>query len=248
MVKITSKLKELEKIGESLEADILKEDLKEVTEELSNMLISQVGENIPGVGIFFKTIKAIGSVKDYVLMTKVVAFLGELDKMSASSRKSLVDKINSDRIYGQRFGAYLISAIDRHEFAHKSVFLARICKYYERGDISKPVLIKLNSVIENMHLEDILEWMQEKYSRTPDSEDHPAFNSFLSNGIIKRQYKFDKLMQPQNTRHPWDRVPQARGIITTKMTSLGSGLYSILKNEELLWYIKDELCSDKKDG
>lgn len=234
-------MKELEQIGEAFEAEIVKQDLTELAGDLSDTLRQQLGEDIPVFGVFFKAIKAIGAIKDLALISKVYAFMGEVGKMSTKQRKSLVKKINKDRVYGQRFGAYLISAIDRHEFSQKSVYLARACKYFERGDISRWALIKLNTIIQNVHLQDIQEFMEIDYTRIPKIDKDPAFNSFLANGIIRQTYDFEELRGPQVDNNRMIRPIRIDRIIRIDLTDLGSALYAIVKDKELLWHTKDEL-------
>lgn len=226
-------MKELEQAGAGLEAGILKEDLKDLVADLSNMPLQELGENIPGLSYFFKGMKAVGAFRDYQLMNKVLEFLNELSKMPTEKRKSLVDKINSDQVFGQRFGTYLISAIDRHEFAQKSVYLARACKYFERGDIFKTDLVKLNTMIDNLHLQDMLEWMHAEYITIPKSEKEPAYNSFLANGVIMREYDFNEI--GKSIKNNVSRISMATQdkIISSKLTAHGSALYSIIRDEEL---------------
>jgi len=223
-------MKELEQAGEGLEAGIVKDDLKEVLADLSNMPLQEVGENIPGLSVLFKGIKAIGSIRNYQLQIKAMEFLHEISTMPFEKRKSLVEKITSDTIYGQKFGSYLISAIDRHEFAQKSIYLARLCKYYERGDIFKTDLVKLNTMIDNLHLQDIIEW--QKYHRIPKSEKDTAYNSFLANGVIMREYDFN-LIGSDSKNNRSSLVNRQERIIKTRLTTLGSVLYSVVKDEDL---------------
>lgn len=141
-------------LGAVIEDDIKKNDLKtllDIREENSDTF----RDNLPGLAVFNQFKKMYTGIQDYFLMKKVSKFLFEISSMSSESRVNLVDSINNDPVYGQRFGTFLIAALDRHDFEGKAVYLARVCKYFENGYISKSTMIRFKGLIEQIDLQDL---------------------------------------------------------------------------------------------
>jgi hypothetical protein len=134
-------MNELDELAVSVEADVAKDNLLEIIAEQGDKIIESFTEMMPGLSVIFKLNNAYKSVQNYFLIEKIIIFLTGLSSMTTKQRKNLIEKINNDPIHGQQFGKFLIISIDRLDFAEKSTYLARVCKFYERGDISKSLLI-----------------------------------------------------------------------------------------------------------
>jgi hypothetical protein len=221
-------MKELEEIGSALEAEIVKEDLRGIIGDLSETSIQAIGEGIPGLSMLFKFHKAFLSIKDYFLMDKVLVFLSEMSKMPTDSRKELISKINTDPIYGQKFGAFVLTALDRHDFAEKSVYLARACRLYENNSLNKEQFILIKSMIENLHLVHIKRWM-DSYGLSFPNDSDDAYNHFLSNGVIKTEYKFNELLRKKADQE----FDINRKVVKTSLTHLGRVLYHIVQGKDV---------------
>jgi hypothetical protein len=221
-------MKELEASGSALEADVTKENLRDIIGDMSETTAAAIGEGIPGLSILIKAAKAYQSIKDQFLMDKVLTFLYEISKMTADSRKNLVAKINTDKIYGQKFGAFVLIALDRHDFADKSVYLARACRFLEQDAISINSFVRIKTMIENLNLVDIKRWIDNEYRSFPKSEDL-AYNYFLANGVIKTQHNFNKILSKNASRS----FNLNRDVVRISLTSLGSILYYIVQDKHL---------------
>jgi hypothetical protein len=145
-------MNQLTELAASVEADVAKDNLKELIAEKADDVMESLTGITPGLSIVAKLAKIYHSVRDYFLMEKIVAFLTDLSSLKVSERKSLIGKLNDDPIYGQKFGKFIIIAIDRLEYIDKAIYLARACKFYERGDISKELFIKVKGIIEKVEL------------------------------------------------------------------------------------------------
>lgn len=194
--------------------------------DLGSAVISKVGEDLPGLGLFFKAAKAISSVRDYYSMEKVIVFLNELSNLTTEQRKNLVAKINIDNIYGQKFGSFIVVALDREDFSMKSRYLARACKYYEYGVISRKALVVVKTVIENMHLSDIETWIGPVF-RFPKPTD-AAYSSFVANGLVKTEFNMQRV-HSRGMRADWNLNDE---VMKTKLTPLGYMFYKIVKDED----------------
>lgn len=189
-LKVSKNLKQLDEIGVAFEADIAKEDLKEILAEQTDDLIETITGFVPGLSVFIKLRKAYKSIKDYFLISKIFRFLTDISSMSSVERNTLIGKINEDPIYEQKFGTFLITALDRLDFVDKASYLARICKFYGKGQISKSQLIRFKGFIEKIELEDLkkcsylYEGNGPYYSFPSEFRDPPLF-MFQALGIVK---------------------------------------------------------------
>ncbi|WP_342644886.1 hypothetical protein [Mucilaginibacter sp. CSA2-8R] len=168
----------------SIEADVAKENLKELIAERADDILEQITGMTPGLSIVAKLGKIYGSVRDYHLIEKCVAFLTNLSSLSYDERKNLVYKINNDPIYGQKFGKFIVLAIDRLEYAEKAVYLARACKFYERADISKDLFIRIKGILEKIELCDL---------QALSYNDKHGYHGFPSRFNFPRLYQFQSL-------------------------------------------------------
>jgi hypothetical protein len=231
-------MKELEQAGSSFEADAAKDDLKDLIGDLASSTIEDIAENLPGFGMIFKVGKTIQSIRDYQTMDKVLTFLNEMSSMSKDKRENLINKINTDPIYGQKFGAFILTAIDRHDFKEKSKILATACKFYERGDMNKDNFIRVKSIIEFNELSDLLKWKEKsaEYGQYSAIGSVPvvAKERFVLSGILQVQYNFDKIKQMTESRS----VLSSKSSITSQVvrhefTNLGRLMIKIMKDEKL---------------
>jgi hypothetical protein len=148
-------MNDLNDLGASMEADIAKDNLKELISEKADSIAESLMGVTPGLSVVFKLSKIYHSVQDFFLMEKVVAFLTDVSSMEINQRENLISKLNNDPIHGQKFGKFLILAIDRLEYVDKALYLARICKFYEREDISQELLIRMKGIMEKIELTDL---------------------------------------------------------------------------------------------
>jgi hypothetical protein len=142
-------------LGISIEEDIKKHDLRDLL-DLREKNMETFIDNVPGLSFFNHFRKMYNGIQDYFMMKKVATFMIEISSMSAEARINLIDSINSDPVYGQKFGTFLIAALDRHDFEHKSIYLARVCKYYENGYLTKSKMVRFKGLIEQIDLEDLV--------------------------------------------------------------------------------------------
>ncbi len=148
-------LQAIASLGASIEDDIKRDDLKHLL-DLQEKNLETVTDNVPGLSFFNQFKKMYNGIQDFFLMKKVSRFLFEISSMSAEARIHLIDSINSDPVYGQKFGTFLIAALDRHDFEDKSIYLARVCKYYENGYLTRSKMVRFKGLIEQIDLEDLV--------------------------------------------------------------------------------------------
>jgi hypothetical protein len=173
-------------LGTSIEEDIRKKNLVKLLDQQEKN-IATITDNIPGLSIFNQIKKMFTGVQDSFLIQKVYKFLFELSSMSTESRVSLIDKINDDPVYGQKFGTFLIAALDRHDFVPKSIMLARVCKYYEAEEINRSTFVRFKGIIQQMDIEDLvkLKYSYHQIFGYPDKRDDISLYQFQTMGLIQ---------------------------------------------------------------
>lgn len=235
---------ELREIGAALEADLAKENLKEMLAEQTDKLVENITGQVPGLAIVHKIAKAYRSVKDYFLMDKILRFLTDISSMDTQQRKKLVDKVDEDPIYEQKFGTFIITAIDRLDFLDKATYLANISKVYARDEISKSNYVRFKGFIEKIELEDLKKCIyyfedDHPYYNFPENYSEPSLFLFQALGILKitnsekeyKQHYRNRAMGIPNNANPSVQGP--------KLTELGELFIASIHNGPLTqWQIQ----------
>lgn len=235
-------MKDLEQTGAALEADIVHDNLKDVITELLQFTLAQLGESAPIVSTVFKAFKGVSAYRDFQLMNKVTMFLTELNKLSAKERKKLVDKMNDDPIYGQKAGTFILSALDRLDFEQKSVYLAKACKHYNDGLLSKKNLCEVKMVIERLSIYDLEKLSGDINLKFIPNRHDGSFLSFLNNGLITDTIDFAMLSEliSSNTHSKMLDVDNERLSVIT-FSDLGEIVTAVFKDhKEMLKYYIDQ--------
>lgn len=98
------------------------------------------------VGIF----NAAGSVREQLLITKLIRFLSQLSEIPKEDRMSMVDKLNEDDKFAGRAGAALIEILDRMESERKPELAAKCFAAYAKKDISFEQLRRMLFALERV--------------------------------------------------------------------------------------------------
>jgi len=215
-------------LGAVIEDDIKKDDLKmllDIGEENSDTF----RDNIPGLAVFNQFKKMYTGIQDYFLMKKVSKFLFEISSMSAESRVNLVENINNDPVYGQKFGTFLIAALDRHDFEGKAVYLARVCKYFENGYISKSTMIRFKGLIEQIDLQDLDNLKYNGFSGEgfPSHNNDVALYQFQALGLTRVRSGSELLSSGPLSL---DRMVSRRNEVQIDITSFGTKFVQVIND------------------
>lgn len=233
-------MNQLDDIATSVEADVAKENLKELIAERVDDILEQITGITPGLSIVAKLGKIYSSVRDYYLIEKCVMFLSNLSSLNYDERKHLIDKINNDPIYGQKFGKFIILAIDRLEYAEKAVFLARACKFYEREDITKDLFIRLKSIIEKVELSDLNGLGYDEqfgYYGYPSRFNRPGLYQFQSLDLVVFEHTVSDFKNYESLRH-LGKFSDVSKPSEPKLTKLGKLLIHITNDIPLNGWLK----------
>lgn len=111
--------------------------------------------DIPIVSSVVGLFGTIGSVRDQLLATKLLRFLGQLSKIPQEDRIEMVDKLNEDDKFSGKAGAAILEIIDRMESQMKPELAGKCFAAYVKAEISFEELRRLLFALERIPSFDI---------------------------------------------------------------------------------------------
>ena len=115
---------------------------------IDTLLEAGVLKDIPFVNSVVGIFNAVGSVKDQLLVTKLIRFLGQLSDISIEDRVRMVERLNEDDKFSGEVGSAIIEILDRMESEKKPELAAKCFAAYSRMDISFEDLRRILLAIE----------------------------------------------------------------------------------------------------
>lgn len=152
-------MNEITNVENSLEASTAKDNLLDIiggAADYSLEYFLQMAEGIPIVSYFTKGVKATLAVRDFLFMEKVIEFLREAGKEPTASRQKMIDEIQEDSKYSQKFGKVSLVAIERFDDIEKARLLGQTARYLARGEITYSLYKRVAFIIGRLYLDDIL--------------------------------------------------------------------------------------------
>jgi len=249
-------VKYLEKLGKKLEDVLILPDTKNIVAAIYDSAVAYFGVPYPIATVVTNLISVYDKIKEGALMEKAVEFAEEFSIMNIDDRQLLIERMNEDPIYGQKFGTFLLVSLERMDFKIKAKYLARACNYYHLNYISKSNFIRLKTIIENINMGDVEEYIlvdtksmehddfPDLSFKRPKREKEPAFIAFLNLGIIFQKYDFDSLKQAfQNDKY--NNSISYNRVIKSELTTIGQQLYYMINDikpsPRIIGYWKEEL-------
>ena len=97
------------------QADVERADLvEECGQWLVEVLVSdEVLKHFPIVKTFVAAVKAVGTVRDAILLKKIQAVLDSLSDLAPAERATMVQRLEADPAYKRKVGVHLIELLDR---------------------------------------------------------------------------------------------------------------------------------------
>lgn len=125
--------------------------------ELGMDVVTESGvlKDIPLVNTVVGLFGAVGSVRDQLLVNKLVRFISQLSEVPKDERIAMVDRLNEDEKFSGRAGAALIEILDRMESEKKPEFAAKFFAAYARDEISFEELRRVLVALERIPSFDI---------------------------------------------------------------------------------------------
>jgi hypothetical protein len=122
---------------------------------IDTLLEAGVLKDIPFVNSVVGIFNAVGSVKDQLLVTKLIRFLGQLSDISIEDRVRMVERLNEDDKFSGGVGSAIIEILDRMESEKKPELAAKCFAAYARIDISFEELRRILWALERIPSFDI---------------------------------------------------------------------------------------------
>lgn len=150
-------MKELE---ESIENTIETADLHRITADirelaLDALLKDEVIKSIPIVK-WIDRINTVGqSVRDYILLKKVLKFFSQLKDTSIEERSKFIAKIEENEEYNKKVGLAIILILDKLEDFEKPEIIGKLFAANIKGTIDYETFLRLSNLVQNLFLPDL---------------------------------------------------------------------------------------------
>jgi len=147
-------------LGKDLVATIGSKDLRVAAEGVIEAIIDQgipegLIKDIPVIGTILALGKAAGSVRDYLLGRKVIAFLSEVSRLSAGERARAVDEIAGTESKQEKLGNLVIELLDKADSDEKPRLIGRLFVAVGRGLVPSNSFARLATMINGVFIEDL---------------------------------------------------------------------------------------------
>lgn len=117
---------------------------------LDALFESGIVRDIPIVSTIVAGARLGATLRDRLLMKKILDFLGPMGAIPKQKRVEMITKLESDPNYGRNVGEHLIELIDRIEAHRKPRMLARVLRAYGAGEIDALMLHRLFHAVEHL--------------------------------------------------------------------------------------------------
>ena len=111
--------------------------------------------HIPVVRTALAAAKAVGSVRDHLLLRKLGIYLHALTAISQNDRRSMVARLQADPDFGENIGEYLIELLDLVQGQRKPAMVGAVFTAYAFHQIDARTLQRLNAAIQHMPVTEI---------------------------------------------------------------------------------------------
>jgi hypothetical protein len=147
-------------LGQSLVQTIKQSELPGVTWELLEVAADSALQNdllrdIPVASTILGLWKTGAAVRDYLLVKKLIAFLGGLRDIPVEQRRDMVARLEADAQFGERVGDEIILLLDRLDATAKATLVGRAFRAYCHGRISNNTLQRINQAIDRLLMRDL---------------------------------------------------------------------------------------------
>lgn len=161
-------MNEIINIENSLEASTAKDKLLDIIGgaadySLENFL--EMGDGIPIVSYLTKSVKATLAIRDFLFMEKVIEFLREVGEEPTASRQKMIDKIQENSEYSQKFGKVSLVAIERFDDSEKARLLGQAARYLARDEISFSMYRRVAHILDRLYIADILTFANTSFDK-----------------------------------------------------------------------------------
>ena len=131
--------------------------------------------DIPVLRTLDAVLKTTRSIRDYIFVRKLVAFLSALADVAQDRRRAMIDQLETDQQFGRRVGEKIIVILDHLDSIEKATLVGRAFRAYCEGHISIETLQRLNFAIDRIMLLDLARIDDFRHKRHSDRRGEQAF-------------------------------------------------------------------------
>lgn len=156
-----SDIPESSDVGISLIESIKSSELGNLMQDFGEVALDRVVKDgilrdIPVIGSIVGVAKAAISMRDTLLVKKLLYFLRELSDTTEEERKNFLQEFEEDLKEQRRVGENLILLLDRLDDLDKPVLVAKLLKAFIRGKISRyDEFVYYSSIVDRMPMMDL---------------------------------------------------------------------------------------------
>lgn len=150
--------------------------------DLSLERLTDVADGIPVLKWITAAGKTALSIRDYLFVRKLVAFLADLKVLPPEDRANLIERLDQEPAFAGRASEALITVLDRVESTLKAKWLAKALLAYATEQITARELMRLNAVVERVLVCDVegIVAILEKQETERKTDDDSAQSALLA--------------------------------------------------------------------
>lgn len=170
----------------SLIRSIATSDLRDVAVDLAEIALDSVLEeglakDIPVVGTLYKVYKSALTVRDKLLLKKILLFLSTLHTIPLDQRESFLKDIESDN-QSQKIGETLLLLLEKHDSMSKPQILAKVFAGYVKGFIDYFTFLQLARAIDQLQIEELVK-LESYYEKGYHPQEQTVWQQFAQCGL-----------------------------------------------------------------
>ena len=129
------------------------QDLGEVA--LDSVLQDSLLRDIPVLGLIASLARAMITIRDRLLLSKVLVFLQGLKEVPRNQREKFLARIDNDRKFGQRVGETLLMRLDGYDDFEKAGLMSKLFNAYLRENINYDEFLRFSTAIDRAYMGDL---------------------------------------------------------------------------------------------
>lgn len=164
-------MNEITTIENALEASTAKDNLLDIiggAADYSLEKLLDLGDGIPFISYLTKGVKATLGVRDFLFMEKVIEFLRRIGEEPTMKRQKMINKIQENTGYSQKFGKVSLIALERFDDLRKATYLGLAAKYLARNEITFSLYKRISFTIDRMYISDLTRFAASNYNDLPE--------------------------------------------------------------------------------
>jgi hypothetical protein len=236
-------MNEIKILSNSLEQTLKDSDLQFVTidlaESFSDSLMNEsLLKDIPIIGTLVGLTKTAISIKDRLLIKKLIYFISELKDIDQSRRVKLISEIDKSETQKIKIGEKLLYIIDRSDDHYTAKYIAVLFKAFLNEEINYSQFLRCSAIIQKLLIQDLEEFIETEIKdiETSISQYDKGIsdfqNSLINSGICATETERVSIHDQEDYKMN-DKYVVKGGDLIIYFTEIGHTLKKVLKTKLL---------------